>query len=115
MSGILEFELSKGAHILVIELALVTKDDIVAITADTMCEAEVVNAIAGAVHAVGAKFMVMWYPFPRGVGKAADPDIPYQAIGEALGASTVWIELGYNWILYWRRAIRYYRPLRKKW
>ena len=100
MSGIFEFEISKGASILVNELALVTKDDIVTITADTMCEAEVVNAIAGAVHAVGAKFMVIWYPFPRGVGKAADPDIPYQAIGEALGASTVWIELGYNWILY---------------
>ena len=100
MAGLYEFELSKGARILVEEMALVTKEDKVIITADTLCDPDVVNAIAGAVHAVGAKFMTVWYPLPRGVGKDADQDIPYEAIGEAIGASTVWIELGYNWILY---------------
>lgn len=100
MADLYEFELSKGAHILVNELARVTKDDTVIITADTMCDSGVINAVAGAVHTVGAKFSVMWYPVPRGVGKEADQDIPYQSIGEAIGACDVWLEFGYNWILY---------------
>ncbi len=100
MAGLYEFELTKGADILVNEMALITKEDKVIITADTLCDPDVVNAIAGAVHAAGAKFITVWYPLPGGVGKAADKDIPFEAIGEAIGASTVWIELGYNWILY---------------
>lgn len=100
MADLYEFELSKGADILVNEMALIKPGEKVIITADTMCDSGVINAVAGAVHAAGGKFMVAWYPTPRGVGKDADQDIPYQAIGEAIGASDVWLEFGYNWILY---------------
>ena len=100
MDNLFEFELAKGANILVNELALIQKNERVIITADTLCDSGVINAVAGAAHTAGAKVAVMWYPVPRGVGKDADQDISYQAIGEAIGASDVWLEFGYNWILY---------------
>lgn len=100
MAKLFEYEIALGARRVVQELAKIQPGERVAVTADTMCAPEVVEAVAGAVHAVGAKVLVLWYPTPGGVGKDADKDISYQAIGEAIGASDVWLEFGYNWILY---------------
>lgn len=100
MSRLYEFELSKGAKNVVYDLAKIQPEERVVVTADTLCDDAVINAVTGAVHAAGAKVIVIWYPAPGGVGKDADKDISYQAIGEAIGASDVWLEFGYNWILY---------------
>ena len=60
MDNLFEFELAKGANILVNELALIQKNERVIITADTLCDSGVINAVAGAAHTAGAKVAVMW-------------------------------------------------------
>ena len=100
MPRLRQYEITKAADMVVKSMCKIQPDETVAITADTLCEEDVVEALAGAVHSLGAKVLVMWYPTPRGVGKDADQDVHYKALGEAIGASDVWIEVGYNWILY---------------
>jgi len=100
MPHVLDYELTRSVAAIVKDLALVKPGERVAITADTMADRHVVNAVAGQVFAAGAKPLVLRYATPRGVGKAADIDIPYQAIGSAIGNCDVWLEFGYNWILY---------------
>ena len=53
MDNLFEFELAKGANILVNELALIQKNERVIITADTLCDSGVINAVAGAAHTAG--------------------------------------------------------------
>lgn len=96
----LEFELIQAATTVARDLARLTPGETVAITADTLSDERLIDAVTGAAAAAGAKPLVLWYPAPEGVGKAADKDISYRAIGEAIGASDVWLEFGYNWILY---------------
>ncbi|MFR5484628.1 MAG: hypothetical protein ACLTHX_10100 [Blautia massiliensis (ex Durand et al. 2017)] len=36
----------------------------------------------------------------RGVGKAADPDLPVDALSAALLCADVWIEFNHQWLLY---------------
>ncbi|SHJ24322.1 Leucyl aminopeptidase (aminopeptidase T) [Dethiosulfatibacter aminovorans DSM 17477] len=100
MENIFQYELNKAAHILVTELALVKPGETVAITADTMSSDTIIDAVAGAVFTAGAKPMVVKVSTPLGVGKAADKDLPVEALGAAIGASDVWIELNHQWVLY---------------
>lgn len=100
MVKLFEFELTKSANTIVNELALVKKGETVVITADTMSDEKIVNAVAGAVFAAGAKPMVIWCPTPRGVGKDADADLPVEALGAAIGGGDVWLELNEQWLLY---------------
>lgn len=96
----LNFEMTQAAYVIANDLCKIKPGENVAVTADTSTEESIVNSIAGAVLAAGGKPVVLWYPTPGGVGKAADKDVPYQAIGAAIGNSDVWIELGGMWILY---------------
>lgn len=70
------------------------------ITADTESDEMVVNATAACAHAVGAKPMVIWIPAPLGVGKAADPMLPVEALSAALCHADAWVEFNNQWLLY---------------
>lgn len=100
MEKIYQYELTKAAHILVNELALVKAGETVAITADTMSSDSIIDSVAGAVFTAGAKPMVIKVSNSLGVGKATDKDLPVEALGAALGSSDVWIELNHQWVLY---------------
>lgn len=100
MSIKLDFELARAATTLIRDLALIRPGENVAITADTITDERVIGAVAGAVFAAGGFPLTLRYPTPGGVGKAADKDIPYKAVGAAIGNCDVWLEFGCNWILY---------------
>ena len=44
--------------------------------------------------------MVISVPTPGGVGKAADPDLPVDALSAALLCADVWIEFNHQWLLH---------------
>ena len=94
------FELAKAADILVRELFKLKEGEIIVITADTESNERVVEATASAAHAIGAKPMVIYNVSPLGVGKAADPMLPSEALIGALNAADAWVEFNNQWIFY---------------
>jgi hypothetical protein len=84
MSSLYEYEIGKSADILCRELFKLKSGEIFAITCDTESDARVVEAAARAAFAVGTKPLVMRVASPLGVGKAADPMLPVNALGAAL-------------------------------
>lgn len=94
------YDLQKAADELIRNIMGVQPGETVAITADTASTMSVVNAVASSAHALGALPMVITIPTPRGVGKAADPDLPIEPLTAALLKADVWIELNKQWILY---------------
>lgn len=95
-----EYELTHAAHKLVSEMFKLKPGETFAITADTESDPRVVEATAGAAWAVGAKPMVIWIGSPLGVGKAADPLIPVEALTAVLRESDAWAEFNNEWLLY---------------
>jgi len=100
MTGLYEYEIGKAADILCRELFKLKSGETFAITADTESDARVVEAVARAAFAVGAKPMVIWLASPLGVGKAADPMLPVKALSAALKESDAWVEFNNQWLLY---------------
>lgn len=100
MAKLLEFELQKSADRLIKEILRVKEGETVTITADTWSDERVVNATAASVFSAGAKPLVIWTATPGGVGKAADDDLPVEALGAALSKTDVWIEYNKQWLLY---------------
>lgn len=98
--GAYEYELAVAAEKLVRESLRVNRGEAVAITADTLSDDEVVRATAGAVLAAGGKPLVLRVAAPRGVGKAADADLPLEPLARAVAASRVWVEYNHQWLLY---------------
>jgi len=95
-----EFELGRAAKFLAEYMLNIKAGETVIITADTESDFRVVNATAREVFTLGAKPMVIAFPAPNGVGKAADPEIPLKALTGALQNSDVWIEFNNKWLLY---------------
>ena len=95
-----EYELEKTAHKIASELFKLKPNETVVITADTESDGRAVNAMAAAAFAVGAKPMVIWMPSPLGVGKAADPMLPVEALTAALKVADVWAEFNNKYLLY---------------
>jgi len=95
-----EFELGKAADILTRELFKLKVGETFIITADTESDMRVVEATAGAAFACGAKPMVIWTASPMGVGKAADPMLPQDALVGALKGADAWVEFNNQWLLY---------------
>ncbi|HHX23393.1 MAG: aminopeptidase [Tepidanaerobacteraceae bacterium] len=93
-------ELAKAARVLVEDLLGVKENETVVFTADTESDERVVKAAASAAFAAGAKPMVIWTASPLGVGKAADPMLPIDALSEALKKADVWVEFNNKWLLY---------------
>ncbi|MEB3859715.1 MAG: hypothetical protein LRS43_00735 [Desulfurococcales archaeon] len=100
MPGRLSVEVAEAALKLVRDVLGIEEGQEVAITADTMSDWVVVEAVASAVKSVGAKPVVAWYPSPPGVGKAVDKVAPSRSLVSLLKSADVWIELNRNWLLY---------------
>jgi leucyl aminopeptidase (aminopeptidase T) len=95
-----EYELGKASDILARELFKLKPGETFVITADTESDPRVVNATARAAFAIGVKPMVIWLASPLGVGKAADPMLPVEALTAVLKAADAWVEYNNQWLLY---------------
>jgi len=95
-----EYELGKAAHKLVTEMYKLKPGETFVITADTESDPRVIDATAAAAFAVGAKPMVIWTASPLGVGKAADPMLPVEALTAVLNVADAWAEFNNKWLLY---------------
>jgi 2,5-dihydroxypyridine 5,6-dioxygenase len=95
-----EYELNKAALILVKDMFCLKTGETFIITADTQSDMNVVQAVAAAAHAVGAIPMVITLASPLGVGKAADPQLPVDALSAALSEADAWVEFNKQWLLY---------------
>jgi len=95
-----KYELGKASSILVRELFKLKPGETFIITADTESDPRVVDATASAAFAVGAKPMVIWLASPLGVGKAADPMLPVEALTALLKEGDAWVEFNNQWLLY---------------
>ena len=96
----LKFEVQKAADKLIREVFQVKPGETVVITCDTASDMELVDATASSVYSAGAKPMTITTATPAGVGKAADPEIPVEALTGVLCAADVWIEYNHQWLLY---------------
>jgi len=103
----LDLELARAAQILVRDMIKVKPGEDVLIYADTESDWRTVEETSKAVHSVGGRVATMGYPAPRGVGEAADPDIP-APLGAAMSSCDIIIEFSSNYLLYstpWRKAM----------
>jgi 2,5-dihydroxypyridine 5,6-dioxygenase len=100
MPQLYEYEVGKASDILVRELFKLKVGETFVITADTESDGRVVDATARVAFAVGAKPMVIWLPSPLGVGKAADPMLPVEALTAVLKEADAWAEFNNQWLLY---------------
>lgn len=81
-------------------MLVLKKGETLVITADTESDLAVVDATASCAHAAGAKPMVISLPAALGVGKAADPMLPIDALAGALCHADAWLEFNNQWLLY---------------
>jgi leucyl aminopeptidase (aminopeptidase T) len=100
MSTLYEYELGKASITLARELFGLKGGETFVITADTESDERVVDATARAAFACGAKPMVIWWGSPLGVGKAADPMLPLEALTAVLKEADAWVEFNNKWLLY---------------
>ena len=100
MTKTFEYELAKAAYLMATDMFRLQPGETFVITADTQSDMRVVNAVAAAAHTVGAKPMVITLAAPLGVGKAADPMLPVEALIGALKEADAWVEFNEQWLLY---------------
>lgn len=100
MAKLYEYELGKAADVLMWDMFELKPGETIVITADTESDERVVNAAALSAFAVGAKPMVIWLASPLGVGKAADPMLPVEALTAVLCEADAWVEFNNKWLLY---------------
>ena len=93
-------ELQIAAGKLIREIFGVKPGETVTITTDYDSDMVVTRAVADAAQEAGAIPMIIQFPTPRSVGKAADPDLPIETLTAALSATDVWIEFNHQWLLY---------------
>jgi leucyl aminopeptidase (aminopeptidase T) len=94
------YELAGAAQRLAVDMLCLKPGETLIITADTESDMEVVRATASAAFSAGAKPVVITYPAPRGVGKAADPMLAVEALTGALQGADAWVEFNNQWMLY---------------
>jgi leucyl aminopeptidase (aminopeptidase T) len=100
MAKLYEFELGKATDILMRDMFKLKEGETIVITADTESNENVVNSAARSAYSCGAKPMVIWTATPDGVGKAADPMLPVEALSAALCNVDAWVEFNNQWLLY---------------
>lgn len=100
MAKLYEYELGKAADVLMRDMFELKPGETIVITADTESDERVVNAAARSAFALGARPMVIWLASPYGVGKAADPMLPVEALTAALCKADAWVEFNNKWLLY---------------
>jgi leucyl aminopeptidase (aminopeptidase T) len=100
MPAYYEYELGRTADIIGRELLELKPGETVVITGDTESDERVVDAVARAAFACGAKPLVVWNAAPLGVGKAADPMLPVESLTALLKTADAWVEFNNKWLLY---------------
>ena len=95
-----EFETVATCYKLVHDMFKAKPGETMVITCDTESDMQAVEACANACVLCGVKPVVMKIAAPRGVGKAADPDMPVAVLTEALCAADMWVEFNNKWIFY---------------
>jgi len=95
-----EYELGRAAYKIASELFKLKPDETFVVTADTESDRRSVDAMATAAFSMGAKPMVIWTPAPLGVGKAADPMLPVEALTALLKTADAWAEFNNKYLLY---------------
>ena len=93
-------ELQIAADKLIREIFVVKPGETVVLTADEDSDMAVLKAVSDSAKEVGALPMIITIPTPRGVGKAADPDLPIEPMTAAFSNCDVWIEFNHQWLLY---------------
>jgi hypothetical protein len=75
----------------------IKRGESIVVTADSLSDETVVEAVTGVAHAQGAKVLEVWMPAsPRGVGKQAEVVLPVEALSSLLSRVDVWVELNYR-------------------
>jgi leucyl aminopeptidase (aminopeptidase T) len=100
MPGFYEYELGKTADVICRELFELKPGETLVVTADTESDERVVDAVARAAFACGAKPLVVWTASPLGVGKAADAMLPVESLTALLKTADAWVEFNNEWLLY---------------
>lgn len=100
MPGIYEYELGKTADVICRELFELKRGETLVVTADTESDERVVDAVARAAFACGAKPLVVWMASPLGVSKAADDMLPVESLTALLKTADAWVEFNNKWLLY---------------
>jgi 2,5-dihydroxypyridine 5,6-dioxygenase len=95
-----EFELGRGADILVRELFKLEPDETFLITADTESDFRIVAATARVAYAVGARPLVVWTATPKASGKAGEATWPVGALTAVLKEADAWAEFNRMAIFY---------------
>lgn len=93
-------ELQMAADKLIREIFVVKPGETVVLTADEDSDMSVLKAVSDSAKEAGALPMVITIPTPRGVGKAADPDLPIEPMTAVFSNCDVWIEFNHQWLLY---------------
>ncbi|MFI3312323.1 MAG: aminopeptidase [Eubacteriales bacterium] len=92
--------LEQAAYKLLSDIFGVKPGETVVLTADYESNETILRTVSDCAKELGALPMVITVPTPRGVGKAADPDLPIEAMTAALSGCDVWIEFNHQWLLY---------------
>jgi len=95
-----DHELQQAADIAVRELFGLKPGEILAVTADSESDPQVVDAVARAAFAAGGRPLTVWIAAPLGVSRAADPYVPVEALAGMLKGANAWAELNRKWLLY---------------
>lgn len=90
-----KLELQKGAYTLAKDIMLIEPGENVVITGDTASDSRVIDAVAGAVYAIGGVPTIISYPTAPNVG--LQPPAP---IAAAVAKADVWIEFTYSYIMH---------------
>jgi leucyl aminopeptidase (aminopeptidase T) len=99
MSKTRYWELVHAAAVLLNDILGVKRGESIVVTADSLSDETVVEAITSVAHAQGAKVLEVWMPAsPRGVGKQAEVVLPVEALSSLLSRVDVWVELNYQWL-----------------
>jgi 2,5-dihydroxypyridine 5,6-dioxygenase len=100
MTALYEYELAKAATTLIVEHLGLQKGETIMITADTLSDMRVVDAVAAAAHTAGGKPMAIIVASPLGVGKTADAWLPVEPLTAALLKADAWVELNKMYVGY---------------
>jgi 2,5-dihydroxypyridine 5,6-dioxygenase len=100
MTDCYQFELPKAAMVLARDLVCLKEGETLIVSADTLSDKRVVEAVAAAAHTLGAKPMVVTVATPLGVGKVADSMFPMEPLIAALSHADAWVELNKMYLSY---------------
>lgn len=100
MLSIYEFEMQKAADEIVRELFDVQPGETFILTADTLSDMDVVNAVARSIYSAKAKPMVIQLATPPGPGRMVDDFLPAAALRAALCETDCFIEFNKMYLLY---------------